>query len=60
MSLIGLFLIDVLIGCVVIWAVRALSDAFALPAPTGTVGVALVVVLWFVGQQFSGWHYLRL
>jgi hypothetical protein len=64
MSLIGLIVV-VLILCVVVWAVRTLMAAFALPPPIQAVIMVLIVVifvLWIVSQLglISGGPVLRL
>lgn len=52
MSLIGL-LIVLLIGCVLIWAAKALMAAFGIGDPIRTVVyvvLVLIVVFWIVNQ----------
>lgn len=41
----GLLLVYLVIFCVVVWAARALLDAFAIPDPIRTVVWVLIVIL---------------
>jgi len=64
MSIIGLLVVVILL-CVVVWAVRTLMAAFALPQPIQAVIMVLIVVivvLWIVSQlgMLSGGPVLRL
>jgi len=65
MSLIGL-LILLVVFCVVVWAVRALLAAFAVPEPIATVVWVLVVLICVftlvdqAGIVGSGGPFLRL
>lgn len=64
MSLIGLVVMMIVL-CVVVWAVRTLMIAFALPPQMQTVVMVLLVlifVLWILGQfgLLSGGPTLRI